>query len=1641
MEQVYLKQLVNNNPQGTVGDVYAPFSFLEWKQRRPAFAEKDVIYHYNQYVLQWFDKNKERPISQKFVLRQKYLYLLDQLQLFFSDEEKNAWYSKVNLADERELLLAIPFFAKKLKDISLYYLKLRNKLKNTKLKYNTVGTLAAVEQEVYRYMLESFSSLNTELSSFLQTTVPQFSSLQQALVVEVEEMYDDQQYFDLSNTLPVSSYFDLFHGATEQYFLTKGIVLSSAEWLFSSLNVPVTSSIDSFLSSLTASIFETADANLYGSFVQSYLAENKYTTEFLLASSTIETTSVPIAVGNNSFFFPGSIVDPSVTIKGQLPVVPLSSLVPDSGTAGASLEDSDTIFVKNGTDIQSAWLHYKEYNETDETVKATLKQNSTTSFIFPYPGYGLSGTNLEWTGPSFESTAGYDFISQKLRASVDTEYWSQTLASDYHEPFLLNNSSLVSNKATPSKNPTFSDQIRIYNERNQDTTIPKGDLSAAWLFKFERTAIPISPNSTNVILWPYTPVDVESDYEFHNISFTGACRPTPIHLLDTSFCVAASSFELSDKIYKLNNFEDDINKALECAWLSAGNDVYDYYQKPKQDGFSVLFAAGEFTKFLWDGPEVSIDEVFSSIEHSKDCPFVTDQPSVSSLEWQKCSCKQVYYSPFGHPGKQFQDNNSFADCIFEDTAGGLEAIDLGSWRDSEGKNYSNSKEFVWYQTKSDHAWGNGSWVTNQLSSVSFEPFKLKSGKVYVFYRAGSRASETNLPPYSVNYSYRTNNTKWVEAKIQPDGTWNSTGRDSQLSAYPGDFLKYERNSTSTFYLISSVDIENLSENSNGTVWSALDTVAVGSGAYTTGLFWPIDNYVPIDGTNSPLSSQYISTSLVDLTAINAWEITRDEDGESQTILNQFAVTFAPPTTGTYSIAVTATKAGGQKVYADSAGTHGVTIPKISAIPQFSKENIYFDIQVPTNGFLIEQNLYGWNYNTNSSQSTSLGARPYWAKLITSKDPSTRFKGIYSWGYPNDYIDNYLPNHNPIISPLEIAYGSVIDYDRRGYDIQWSQPIAFKTFVGETQWCQMSASVTDFSNLSALYRTKREQSLSVFTNTSASDITLTNIKNGLPVEIYYHALSSFTWQISVEVAQTVEPPQSEEFFVASAPWANLSNRFYPSVATVPVLENTYTAEDVGGYFTPKYLGASQLINKDFDSNLKTQFLSGLLLTEDETVHIGGRGRTKQDQETIYTWEENNQWMKESPVSNQLAGSVKKSLTKTLQTFVPYQTNDPEVAVGLVTPTSRISPWGGSMADEWTDVANEPKSFTGVRNVSAWASTQVLKQNKKTVDVWTTDIFGNQYGLFKETDGVPVSQRSSVLGELWVRQNNQFVNPAYKSLSVVFQLFETSQDSTFYNQLTGQGIKSVDCFFNTLLIETPLSAIYVQLDYDYDSGNIFTVYDDIVKETNNNNHRFEQTWFFPEEKKIITLFTNLTAKSFYPELTELNLDTKTYKTIFPASSSLDAKQIISPLSGIGFIEIGELKKGCLNYNKTQQTYLITYNGKESSQSPFVVDFEVEQRDQAVLKEINVFLDNVSAEPPVVLSQYLQVFNVPINTTSVVSVSATNNPTNYSVLNYQTNVTVTSAGNFNLYFDVPGLYHVNYQVSNNAGTNNFCLTLSAS
>ena len=94
-------------------DNTSPFSYKDWYNSYQGIIPGQEFKQYNEYLVNWYKSKSQDVTDTKLQLKLNYLTLLNQLQLFFTAEESENWYNKVNLSNEKELLLSIPYFAKK----------------------------------------------------------------------------------------------------------------------------------------------------------------------------------------------------------------------------------------------------------------------------------------------------------------------------------------------------------------------------------------------------------------------------------------------------------------------------------------------------------------------------------------------------------------------------------------------------------------------------------------------------------------------------------------------------------------------------------------------------------------------------------------------------------------------------------------------------------------------------------------------------------------------------------------------------------------------------------------------------------------------------------------------------------------------------------------------------------------------------------------------------------------------------------------------------------------------------------------------------------------------------------------------------------------------------------------------------------------------------------------------------------------------------------------------------------------------------------------------------------------------------------------------------------------------------------------
>ena len=88
---------------------------------------------YNQYLGDWYS-NRYTTTDTSTDIRSEYLALLEDLKLYFTEEEKT-WLQNIDFNNDLDIEDAIPFFVKKLKEIGIYFINKREAIKKSKLKW------------------------------------------------------------------------------------------------------------------------------------------------------------------------------------------------------------------------------------------------------------------------------------------------------------------------------------------------------------------------------------------------------------------------------------------------------------------------------------------------------------------------------------------------------------------------------------------------------------------------------------------------------------------------------------------------------------------------------------------------------------------------------------------------------------------------------------------------------------------------------------------------------------------------------------------------------------------------------------------------------------------------------------------------------------------------------------------------------------------------------------------------------------------------------------------------------------------------------------------------------------------------------------------------------------------------------------------------------------------------------------------------------------------------------------------------------------------------------------------------------------------------------------------------------------------
>jgi hypothetical protein len=1481
-----------------INDSNSPFTFKEWIERNVGVLPGKEVLQYENYVKQWYaNKTEEVPTSTS--VKEDYINLLKQLTIAFKSEADVLQVSNINFDDPDEIEQVIPFYATKLKEIAIYLINKREAIRRAKLKYNMTGTYSALERIFYEYLLKAFTKRQfpgneyitniTDVSVF--NNVPELSAVRNNFQIIVEELYDDASYFDRDPGLSASAYFT-FDSNVTSYLDTLNISPSAYEWLYSTgvsqlcADNPLLWSVDSVLNQykngIPLSAVELYDSDVLNDYNRIKLSQ-KYIGEprFILSGGYwipwINNISFNFVGGNNWFYWlsgenifendTSMIIDP-LYLSG-------TNLIESGATAGKTITAADIIFINRNNLLSGAWLNLVDTFSFTTDMSAKMSKGKNI-FAFPFPGYGLSGEDLTWTGKTLDNLSQtFFYLEKEYQQAVYNAYWNSSLSSvsSFNE-LHVNDTSLIEAGAYASDRFNNADYIITRASFRDGTTdyIFTDEQEYAWLYKMVKTDIPIRIGDTH-IYWPLERYDT-------NISMqVSANQCIPIYLSSIDIrnfvgAIANNSFDMADKIYK--HTSPNATTYVEAAWLSG-----KILPQPQaitstnissgcyQPGLAMRIAGGNYGSFIWTDPTVFADAVFKNIQHQDDCWYLknsqfslykekpTQNRNFNYNQWQDCSCRSIVYSPLGHPGDIFDHYDGMADFIIAVTSPSA-SFSFKDWRGMDGKSYKESSEFGWfkldeiYKIEPDVGWGSGSWITN-----TGNPFMLSANTMYLYFRRDMYRDEpsVNVPYLIIKYKNTVTNNTWVKMVYNKDtDTWIDSNVVSDMIINPGDMLYYVHNGTYSFTLTSSHYEFSTQE---VPILPNFNNLSINSTLGETNL--PISSIsVPVQVIGNGSSTSAVSLSTTGSVDASYYGFPNGEISLSMSFSNPLSTT-----TTTIMSTITTT---------------------LIDYYIYTNESINFILNVP---------LSGWDYTNSVFDGFSQGARPIWVVASDLENGYTKQKNIDIWAGTPIIVDDYNFITQPAYSNIIFKNNSYIEYNKRNTGtIIWKQPINVNVDIQDKKWCKILIDTNKISNLSSVLFNNINDLVVSATNIP-SDIIL-NVVQDEPLVINYYARNEFTWTQDISNSSLGIPPtggiwipiETGELVTPLIPYAHLSNRHYPTYASAPSVGDLYTTKDSGGYMIPKLFGVSTAVSKNNANSLNTSNINNDPTKRSTTVIYGelnhytsDRGLSKNDQiAPITSIDIDARWMKASITEGQKAGIIVNA--RQHQEFMPYQTQYENKGIndnGLFRQgNDTYDPWFGDLDITWENEIEWPPNSRQQYDIAGWYNQHNM--DDKQVYQWKTDIFGNQYALLKPdlSNYSIYDKKHTCTGSMWTRNMRNIIEPASASLAEVFAVEGTN---TISNSLSS--ILDIDIWFDTMMIYTSSMIYFFHLNFDYDTGVISSNTDE-VNYINTENSKFGGIWFHEEDKKI-TVCTLLSCQDqIRPILRSLNLETNQLTLLYNRES---------------------------------------------------------------------------------------------------------------------------------------------------------------
>jgi hypothetical protein len=407
-----------------------------------------------------------------------------------------------------------------------------------------------------------------------------------------------------------------------------------------------------------------------------------------------------------------------------------------------------------------------------------------------------------------------------------------------------------------------------------------------------------------------------------------------------------------------------------------------------------------------------------------------------------------------------------------------------------------------------------------------------------------------------------------------------------------------------------------------------------------------------------------------------------------------------------------------------------------------------------------------------------------------------------------------------------------------------------------------------------------------------------------------------------------------------PTNNVLNRYFPTIATIPLVDTLYTVDEIGGYNIPKNLGLSLYYgkNRKLTTDSKTPNASRPIFPN-EQMYSNGIAFTKMYQSRPIVINSNLNWMDIKYYTKTSRGIVGSS--KMYQEMIPYKTQyeqDVRDDIGMSRIEENLDPWTGTL-----DAS--PDKSSGL--VSDFRLIYNLRELNQNVGIsghefsWSSDIYGNNFALYKQTKpDTEYEYKNQSDGTIYVRLTNK-TTVLFTSLFSGARWDDTKTwDDTGYWPSYGvfsdfemDKLKDMKVYYNTMVVVGASGSAAVQ-DISIDDSGTPTIdahrgYNFNIDPTTNVVDMWEHFDHFYDDRYSITYIASSNLSGGV-----VNVKLYSWKDQFPSrvlDTSLNT-QYLSEISGYQFIS---MSGSTMDINEETNEMIMSFVGITVDNKTYIVN----------------------------------------------------------------------------------------------------------